>query len=115
MANTEFKNYVLTELMSEIPGLSCRAMFGGFGFYKDGIFFGLIAIDVLYFKVDDVNKPKYEEQNCMPFVYVSPKGKQMKMSYFEVPEDVMENKDVFVEWVGDAVEAGIRAKRKKVS
>lgn len=112
MANTEFKDYVLQELMSDIPGIVCRAMFGGFGFYKDDIFFSMIANDVLYFKVDDINKSKYTESDSKPFVYVSPKGKEMVMSYYEVPENVMDNQEMFKEWVNDAVEAGIRAKKK---
>ncbi len=112
MANTEFKDYVLQELMGDIAGITCRPMFGGYGFYKDGIFFGMIANDVLYFKVDDINKSKYTESGSKPFVYVSPKGKEMIMSYYEVPESVMDNKNLFKEWINDAVEAGVRSKKK---
>lgn len=112
MTNTEFKEYVLNDLMGDIPGMSCRAMFGGFGFYKDGIFFGMIADDVLYFKVDEKNKSKYAEFDSKPFIYVLPKGKRMTMSYHEVPENVMDNIELFKEWVNDSVEAGIRSKKK---
>ena len=35
-------------------------MFGGVGLYHADLFFGIIARDVLYLKVDDVNRPDYE-------------------------------------------------------
>ena len=36
-----FKDFVLDQL-TELRGLRCRAMFGGYGLYCTGFFFGII-------------------------------------------------------------------------
>ena len=52
--SASFRDFVLDQL-SEVPALSARAMFGGLGLYSGDVFFGLVAADVLYFKVDNIN------------------------------------------------------------
>jgi DNA transformation protein len=45
--------------LAEVGAITSRAMFGGV-LYCRGVFFGIIARDVLYLKVDDANRPDYE-------------------------------------------------------
>jgi hypothetical protein len=52
--NDSFRAYVLEQL-SDVKGLLPRAMFGGVGLYAGDHFFGILAADSLYFKVDDSN------------------------------------------------------------
>lgn len=47
----EFVEYLL-ELLEPSGGVRAKAMFGGFGIYRDNLMFGLVADDILYFKVD---------------------------------------------------------------
>ena len=54
-----FRDFVLDQL-SEVPALSARAMFGGLGLYSGEVFFGLVAADVLYLKVDAATRPSFE-------------------------------------------------------
>jgi DNA transformation protein len=43
MARDEsFKEYVLDQL-SDLPGVTARGMFGGFGLYAGTIFFGIVS------------------------------------------------------------------------
>ncbi|MDA8227095.1 MAG: TfoX/Sxy family protein, partial [Desulfitobacterium hafniense] len=46
-----FKDYVLEQL-AILGDVTVRKMFGGAGIYYEGVIFGLLADDVLYFKVD---------------------------------------------------------------
>ena len=46
------RDFVLDQLAG-LDGLRARAMFGGVGLYAGEVFFGIVAADVLYFKVDD--------------------------------------------------------------
>ena len=54
-----FKTFVLDQL-DELGEVTPRAMFGGVGLYYRDVFFGIIARDVLYMKVDDTNQRDYE-------------------------------------------------------
>ena len=47
--------------------VTTRAMFGGFGVHCDGVMFGLIAYDTLYFRVDDGNLDDYRAAGAPPF------------------------------------------------
>ncbi len=88
-------------------------MFGGAGIYYDGLIFGLLADDVLYFKVDDSNKSDYERAGMKPFQPFE--DKPMVMSYYEVPVDILENREVLAEWATKSlvVSRNKNAKSKK--
>jgi DNA transformation protein and related proteins len=61
-----YKAYVLEQLQ-DLGRVVGRAMFGGVGLYHDGIFFGLIADDTVYLKVDDASRPRFEAAGAKPF------------------------------------------------
>jgi len=109
-----YLDYILDQL--HVTGqVHAKRMFGGVGLYLEGVFFGLIADDVLYFKVDDSNKPDYASAGMEPF---RPYGKgSYEMSYFAVPEVVLEDEDLLKAWAHKALEASLRKsstkKRKK--
>lgn len=113
MPHSEFHDYVVEDLLHDIEGITSRAMFGGWGLYKDGIIFGLIADDQLFFKADDKNRPQYEAHGSKPFVYSQGNHKPTTMSYWLVPDDVLENRERLALWVDEACEASIRSKKGK--
>lgn len=84
--------------MVDVAGITCRPMFGGYCLYKDGVAFGMIANDTLYFKVGDSNHSDYEKLGSSPFTY-SNRGKVYAMSYWEVPQEVMDNPDMLKKWI----------------
>jgi DNA transformation protein len=101
----EYLDYVVDQLEC-IGEVTAKKMFGGVGLYHDGLFFGLIAADALYFKVDDENRPAYRNAGARPF---QPYGEESSsMSYFEVPADVLEDVDQLRIWTQGAVAAAGR-------
>lgn len=108
-----FHEYVMGDVLGGVSGVTSRAMFSGFGLYKDGIIFGIIAENELYFKVDDSNRVDYEKCGMKPFTYQMPGGKLYQMSYYQVPEEIREQKHEVTRWVQKAVEASLKGKRKK--
>jgi len=65
-ATDAFRSFVLDQL-EELGDVTPRSMFGGVGLYHRGVFFGIIARDVLYLKVDDRNRPDYRGAGMKPF------------------------------------------------
>jgi DNA transformation protein and related proteins len=101
----QYLDYVVDQLAC-IGEVTSKRMFGGVGLYYDGLFFGLIADDNLFFKVDDQNRPDYESAGAKPF---QPYGDgSYSMSYYEVPVDVLEDADQLRKWAKAAVEAADR-------
>lgn len=58
-----------TARLTPMGPVTGRNMFGGFGIFMDGLMFGLVAYDELYFKVDDGNRADYESAGSRPFTY----------------------------------------------
>lgn len=105
----DFNDYIVNDVMKDIPGITSRAMFGGWGIYKDGIFFALISDGELYFKVDESNIDDYKKRGSHPFVYSS-KSKDMTMSYWLLPEEILEDRSELPLWIEKSVKAKLKKK-----
>jgi DNA transformation protein len=92
--------FVLDQLAG-VPGLRARAMFGGIGLYAGDVFFGIVAADVLYFKVDDRTRPEYEAVGSTPFKPYA--DRPMTMAYYRVPVGVFEDAAQLTRWAKRAV------------
>ena len=90
-----------------------RRMFGGIGLYDDGLFFGLIDDDTLYFKVDESNRSDYTARGCEAFQPL-PDDPTRSMNYFSVPEDVLEDADVLAAWARKSLRVAAAAAAAKV-
>lgn len=97
-----FRAYVLEQL-SGVDGLQARAMFGGIGLYANDIFFGMLAADTLYLKVDDENRGQYEAAGMTAFKPYA--DRPMTMSYYQVPVEVLEDSEDLAVWARSAIRA----------
>jgi DNA transformation protein len=104
-----FRAYVLEQLEG-VQSVRARAMFGGVGLYAGDVFFGIIAADALYLKVDDSNRGQYEAAGMPPFMPYA--GQTMTMSYYQVPARVIEDGDELAAWARAAVRVAERARTK---
>lgn len=114
MKTSSYVEYLVNDVFANIDGFSAKKMFGGYGLYKEGIMFGLIAGTDVYFKVDELNKPTYVQQGSKPFIYAKGNHKSVTMSYWLVPSDIIENTDTLHEWIKEAVQAAFRSKKKNL-
>jgi DNA transformation protein len=101
-----FRSYVLDQLQ-ELGDVTDKSMFGGVGLYSRGVFFGIIARDVLYLKTDDRNRPDFERAGMPPFNPYP--GRSGTMRYFAVPLDVLESPIELARWARNAVAAAERS------
>lgn len=112
MKTKSFHTFVMEELFGGISGVTSRAMFGGYGIYREGVIFALIVDDSLYFKTDPGNVDDYKEAGSHPFTYQKSDGKVMAMSYWLLPDAVMENRKKLLEWIDLALAASKRGKKR---
>jgi DNA transformation protein len=108
-----FREFVLDQL-GGLPDLRAKAMFGGVGLYADDVFFGMMAADLLYLKVDESNRRDYEAAGSKPFApYADPVA--MTMPYYSVPADVLESAPTMVAWAKKAIAVAKAAKSAKTA
>jgi hypothetical protein len=91
------------------PPEACSAESG-----HEGAFFGLLADDTIYLRVDDGNRGDYEAAGMEPF---RPYGDaSYSMQYYQLPADVLEDRERLREWMVKAIAAARRnttGKRKR--
>ena len=109
--SNEFATHA-AELLATVGLVVVRRMFGGYGLYCGGTMFALIANDVLYLKVDEVNRGEFERAGATPFVYEA-KGRRMVMSYLSAPAQALESPDLAAQWARSAYAAALRARAAK--
>ncbi len=105
----EFIDYVIDQFTAWAD-VSVRKMFGGAGLYCDGTMFGLIADDIAYLKVDDSNREDFVKAGSSPFNPFPEKAKTTVMPYYEIPADILENRDQLAVWAERSLAV---AKKKK--
>ena len=105
-----FRAFVLEQLAG-VESVRARAMFGGVGLYADDVFFGILAADTLYLKVDDSNRGQYEAEGMTAFRPYA--DKPMSMSYYQVPARVLEDGDELTAWARASVRVAARATPRK--
>jgi DNA transformation protein and related proteins len=95
-----FETFVLDQL-EDLGDVTSRKMFGGVGLYCRGLFFGIIARDELYLKVDDQTRGAFEAAGSIPFRPYRTRGGTMR--YYSVPVAVLESAPELTRWARKAV------------
>ena len=105
-----FRAFVLEQL-ADVASVRARAMFGGVGLYSGDLFFGLIAADVLYLKVGDRNRSRYEAAGMTAFAPYP--DKPMTMPYYQVPAHVLEDRRELGIWAHASIEVAAEGKPRR--
>ena len=110
----EQREYVahIVDLLQLIGPVESKSMFGGFGMFLEGLMFGLVAGNELYLKVDTQNLQDYEDLGLQAFSFEKQR-RQFKMSYYQAPEEAMEDAELLSDWASNAYGAAMRAAAKK--
>ena len=111
MTKSEFANHIV-DLLSPYGYIKTRAMFGGYGVYKDSVIIGIIVNDELYFKVDNQSAEIYKSRGSKPFCYKA-RDKIISMSYWLVPLEIMEDELLLGSWLDGAYLVSLRTMNLK--
>ncbi len=94
-----FRDLVVDQL-SGVQGVVARSMFGGYGLFRDKVFFGVIHQGRLYFKTDAQSEVAYRERGMG---YFHPGPRMYLKHHFEVPADVLEDSEQLAIWARRAL------------
>jgi DNA transformation protein len=110
-AEKEFTSYVV-ELMQSIGPVRSKRMFGAHGIFLEGLMFGFIMDSVLYLKADKETENELKARGCEAFTY-NKKGKEFKMSFYQAPEEALDDGEEMNTWATKAYYTALRATSKK--
>jgi len=108
-----FADYVV-ELLAGVGRVQAKRMFGGVGLFRDGVMFGVLLNDVVYFRVDDALQADLKAQGSSPWVYTR-KGEAREMGYWQMPETAADDPDEAVTIARRAYAAAVRRKAESVT
>jgi DNA transformation protein len=100
------------DVLSEFGPVSIRNMFGGAGIYADGVMFAILIDDTLYLKTDALSARDFAAEGKGPFTYRAKGRAPVAMSYWEVPERLLDDPEELVAWAKRAHAVAIAAKSK---
>jgi DNA transformation protein len=104
----------LKEIFSAFGPVSVRRMFGGAGVYAERTMFALVADGELYLKADADTIPAFRAAGVGPFVYGA-KGRRVVMSYWRLPDRLLDEPDVLAEWARTALRVAQRSAASRPS
>ena len=110
-AADEFAQH-LNDVFRLFGPVALRRMFGGYGVYRDGLMFALVADDTLYLKADAENMHDFEREGLAQFQY-SRQGKLVGLSYYQAPDEVMEDGVAAAQWARRSFDAALRTAAKQ--
>lgn len=102
----------LKEVFEQFGPIMARKMFGGYGIYNNGLMFALVADGVLYLKADEKNSDYFRNAGLDQFEY-DKNGKVVKMSYYQAPDEIMEDREEAAVWARRSYESALRAQKAK--
>ena len=104
MLDDSFVTFILDQL-EELGDVRSNRMFGGWGLYCDDLFFGIVSSDRLYFKTDKDTRQRYIDLDMKPF---APTKKQVLKNYYEVPADVIEDREELLDFAEESCDVAER-------
>ena len=111
MAIEDDLKVVIEEHLAPLGPVHIKRMFGGGGVFLDGLMFGLVVESVLYLKADDGNRSAFEAEGMGPFSYEKKSGTTTVMSYWRMPERLLDEPDEMRDWARQALAAARRTRQ----
>jgi DNA transformation protein len=103
----------LREQLMPLGRLTMRRMFGKIGVFCNGLMFGMVTDDTLYVRVDDHNRKVFKEAESAPPLNYEKKGRTIDLSFWRVPERLLDEPDELVMWARAALAAARRVAAKR--
>ena len=107
VASDSFAEF-LREQLASLGHLTMRRMFGKTGVFYDGVMFGMVTENTLYFRVDDQNRVTFKEAEAFPPLNYEKNGHTIDLSFWRAPERLFDEPEELVAWARAALAAARR-------
>jgi DNA transformation protein and related proteins len=112
VASDAFSEF-LREQLAPLGRVTMRRMFGKTGIFCDGVMFGMVTENTLYFRVDAENRVIFKEAGAFPPLNYAKKGETIDLSFWRVPERLFDEPDELDIWARAALAAARRVAAKR--
>lgn len=90
-------------------------MFGAEGLFRDGLMFGIVYEERIYFKTSEESRQAFIAEGAKPLFYKFKNAEGILTSYYELPDRLYDDPDELAEWarIAFAVAKAAPAAKKK--
>jgi DNA transformation protein len=103
----------LREQLGPFGRVTMRRMFGKTGVFHNGLMFGMVTNDTLYFRVDDHNRAIFKEAESVPPLNYEKRGRVIDLAFWRVPERLLDDPEELITWARAALGAARRVAAKR--
>ena len=106
------------DLFAPFGKIVVRRMFGAEGLFHDGLMFGIVYGERLYFKTSDETRQAFIAEGCGPFTFEMKNGESVLTSYYALPDRLYDEPDELAEWARIAFAVALNsptARKKRAS
>jgi DNA transformation protein and related proteins len=112
VASDSFAEF-LREQLTPLGRVTMRRMFGKTGVFCNGLMFGMVTNDTLYFRVDDLNRAVFKEAESVPPLSYEKQGCTIDLAFWRAPERLLDEPDELVTWARAALAAARRVAARR--
>ena len=112
VATTEFANF-LRDRLAPLGYVTTRRMFGKTGVFCEGVMFGVVTENILYFRVDSQNRATFKEAESFPSLNYVKNARTIDLSFWRAPDRLFDEHEELVAWACAALAAAHRVARKR--
>ena len=112
VASADFAEF-LRDQLAPLGHITTRRMFGKTGVFCQGVMLGMVTENILYFRVDSLNKATFKEAESFPSLNYVKKGSTIDLSFWRVPDRLLDEREEFVAWARSALAAAHRVAAKR--
>ncbi len=100
----------IEEMFQALGPVTIKRMFGGKGIYHQGRILALEVRGEILLKADEESAPDFSAAGSRQWLYEGKSGKPVKMPYWSIPDEALDDPDIMAIWVRRAYEAALRAR-----
>jgi len=95
--DVSYHDFIVYDLMNRLPEISSKPMMSGWCIYSKDIPFAAIIGNQIYFKAKGKFAERLSSLGWTNFDYKKSTGKSVKMNYWQVPDELIDNQELFDE------------------
>lgn len=107
VASTAFADF-LRDQLAPLGRVTMRRMFGKTGVFCDGVMLGVVAENILYFRVDNQNRARFKEAESFPSLSYVKNGRAIDLSFLRGPDRLFDDHQELIAWACAALAAAHR-------
>ncbi|MES2254839.1 MAG: TfoX/Sxy family protein [Pseudomonadota bacterium] len=86
------------DLFAPFGKIAVRRMFGSEGLFRDGLMFGIVYEERLYFKTNEESRKAFIAEGAGPLFYKFKNAGGVLTSYYELPDRLYDEPDELARW-----------------